>query len=356
MDETQQTGTTSGASTTSAPSVSTPASTAPATSTTATTDRPSFGEALDTFNSIRVSQGKSARGLAPGEQPSPIATAQPEGATIPPAGATAPVPIKDGPIPFDVHTRSMENARAKERQAVEQEFRQRYQPLERFNTDRMGFIADMLNEALDNPELAPQIRSLAGRALGGRNGQMPAAEPDQMPQPDFEDGQGNRFYSARAMQALDEWRTAKVKADILAEVQPNLAQVETIAQRERQREQQQQQTQWRDKTLEKARSLPYFAEHEADIKQVYLSLPPTSGHPAEEAAALREAYDRVVLPKLSQLEHDKAVTSMRTRASASTLNPASTGAPGGVPKNVRAKDGGTMRDALKWATAQTSGR
>ncbi len=265
-------------------------------------------------------------------------------------------------MPLDVHTRSLENARMKERQAVEQEYQQRYAafaPLmpyaQQFANDRAGFLATVINEALEDPQLAPQIRSLAGRALGGAragNGSDPAA----VPAPDFQDGQGNQFYSARAQQARDEWLINKVKADILGEVQPQLAQVESVAQREQQREAVQKQTQWRDKTLEKARSLPYFKEHEADIKQVYLGLPQTSGHPAEEAAALREAYDRVVLPKLSQLEHDKAVASMKSRATASTLNPASTGTPGGIPKNVSARTGGTFRDALKWANAQASGR
>lgn len=364
MEDTQQP-----VSAPSTPSVQPSSPTAPSSSaSTPTTDRPSFGEALDTFNSIRSSQGKPTRGQQPGVQPSPNAPAQQVGATIPPADATGDPsqqqsPARAGPVPLDVHTRSLENARQKERQAVEQEYRQRYASLEnlmpyaqQFSTDRAAFLATVISEALEDPQLAPQIRSLAGRTLGGSRAGTGLDPTGAAPSPDFQDGQGNQFYSAKAQQGRDEWLIAKVKADILGEVQPQLAQVETVAKREQQREAIQKQTQWRDQTLVKARSLPYFKDHEADIKRVYLGLPQTSGHPAEEAAALREAYDLVVLPKLSQLEHDKAVASMKSRATASTLNPASTSSPGGVPKSVSAKTGGTFRDALRWADAQASGR
>ncbi len=85
-------------------------------------------------------------------------------------------------------------------------------------------------------------------------------------------------------------------------------------------------------------------------------MPLTSGHPAEEALALRDAYDAVVLPKLSELEQNRVLAQMNARAHDSTLNPSNAGAPRGVPRNVRAKEGGTFGNALRYAEQRVAGR
>ncbi len=108
--------------------------------------------------------------------------------------------------------------------------------------------------------------------------------------------------------------------------------------------------------LTEARSWPYFKEHEAEIKAALGKAPLTSGHPAEEALLLSRVYQRIVGPKLSQLEQARVLADLKSRANASSLNPSATGAPSGVPANVRAKTGGTFGSALKWAASQTAGR
>jgi hypothetical protein len=273
-----------------------------------------------------------------------------------------------GPIPFDVHERSMQNARAKERAAVEQEYQQKFghpQIVERAVAwfanaaqDRVGFLANAITEAMADPQLAPHVASLVGRTLGNtRQGRTPAAPAGpQPPPPDFQDGQGNQFYSARAQNARDEWLIARVREDIMGDVQPQLQTVEQM-QQERQMEQQRAEVQHvMLGHLAEARTWPQFKEHEAEIKAAIAQAPLTGGHPAEEAVLLQRVYRQVVGPKLDQIQQQKWLAELKSRANAGSVNPAATGAPVGVPKNVRAKEGGTFGNALKWAAAQQSGR
>jgi hypothetical protein len=268
-------------------------------------------------------------------------------------------------MPFEAHKKALENARQKARTEVEQEFRTHYgdptsiQEATRWfqeaKRDRVGFVTGLIQEALADPELAPHIASLAGRTLSG---QRPSATtpPDHPPGPDFTDGQGNQFYSAKAQQARDEWLSAQIAKQVLGQVQPDL---EQVRQERAQREQDAATTQLKQTMgthLTRARTWPQFAEHEAEIKAELLRRPLTSGHPAEEALLLRDVYDAIVGPKLSQLEQAKVVASLKERANASSLNPAASGAPSGIPKTAQAKHGGRMADALKWAASQQSGR
>lgn len=351
------------------PSSSAPTpSAAPASTSTpepqATTDRPSFGEALDTFNSIRIKEGKKPRGVKPGTATPVAATAETPTTEATTEGQTPP-PAPKGPIPFEVHDQALKNARAKERQAVEQEYRLTYgdpqvarEAVQWFQSaarDRVGFLAQVINEALADPELAPQIASLAGRTLGGNRSPQPA--PADEPQPDFTDGQGNAFYSAKQQRAHDEWLINRVKTEVLGEVQPGLQTVEHMRAEQEQARQSAQLTQTFAGYLTEARTeWEGFKEHEAEIKQALLDAPLTSGHPADERILLERTYRRIVGPKLSQLQQQKWLADLKARAGASSLNPAATGAPVGVPKNVRAKDGGTFANALKWAAEQNAGR
>lgn len=343
----------------SSPTTSTPTSDTPQ----STTDRPSFGEALKTFNEAAVITGRRQRGQAPAPS-SPAPTSPPEGATRPPevpADASAQPPAKSGFISTVDHLKANENIKtrtaAETRQAVEQEYRQKYAPIEalsqEYHTNRQGFIARIVNEALRDPDLAPQIRSLAGQTL--RGGQAAPAS-HEAPPPDFQDGQGNQFYSAKAQQARDQWLIQQVRDQVLGEVEPAL---QTTAELKAEREAEQANTQLKQvmsSHLSDARTWPHFTEHEAEIKQFLATAPLTSGHPAEEALLLRKAYDRIVGPKLSALEQKRIVADLQSRAHASTLNPASTGAPSGIPKNVTAKHGGTMKEALAWAAREAAGR
>lgn len=326
-----------------------------------TTDRPSIKDALTVFHEAAKQQGRKPRGQPPASStvtPSPqdTATTQPDGTTAP--QQTIPPASQKGPIPFEVHDRALQNARTNTRTEVESQFRTQYAPIlswaQRAATDRVGFLRDVIAEAAADPELAPQIASLAGRTLNGAR--MPT--PAELPQPDFQDGQGNAFYSAKAIGQLVEHLKSSLKQELLGEVQPSLQAVSAItAEREQERVAGQLKQTFASQLTEARSSWPYFKEHETEIKQALAQAPLTSGHPAEEALMLQRIYHQIVSPKISQLEQDKTLATLKRNANASGLNPAAMGAPSGVPKNVRAKDGGTFKNALAWAATQqqTSG-
>ncbi len=315
------------------------------------------------FNEAAKQQGRKQRGrISPTGEPSPpeAPTTQAEGTTT----ETAPVQAK-GPIPFEVHDTALKNARAKERQAVEQEFRntigdpavakEATQWFQRAAQDRVGFLRDVINEALSDPQLGPQVLSLAGKTLGGNRGAAPAAPTDE-PQPDFQDANGNQFYSAKQQQARETWLAARLRDDILGQVQPDLDQVRSEREAKQAEAAQQQVVSQITSHIAEAKKWPYFDQFKDKIAALARTMPLTSGHPAEEAIVLRRAYDQVVGPELSKLEQNRVLADLKSRAHASSLNPASTGAPSGVPKNVRAKDGGSFGNALKWAEQQQAGR
>lgn len=349
----------------SAPSQTSTADTSVSSSPQVTTDRPSIGDALSVFNQAAKEQGRKQRGriTTTGDPSQPgAATTQPEGLSIDP---TQPGQTAQGPVPTPVHIKAVENARIKGRSEAEQEFRQRVgdphvasEAVRWFNEaarDRGGFVRNIINEAMGDPQLRQEILSIAGKTLGNRGAQT-SATPAEMPQPDFQDANGNKFYSASQQQKRDEWLSSQLEAKILGQVQPDLEQVRA------EREQRAQETQQRQTAaaihghISEARKWPYFDQYKTQIAQIARTMPLTSGHPAEEAIVLRRAYDQVVGPQLSQLEQKRVLDGLKARANASSLNPAATGAPSGIPKNITAKGGGSFGDALKWATTQTSGR
>lgn len=338
-----------------APSAAPSVSTTPSEPTVVTpSERPSFKQAL-------VQADKQTTAVTP---PPEAATTQP-GVIV----QTTP-PASKGPIPFEVHSKALDNARLKARTEVESEFRSQYgDPAEVAESvqwrnlakaDPGTFLEKALLEGLTNPVAAPRVKQLLGKMLGSMRQPAPGKAPQtEAPRPDFRDEQGNEFYSAKAQAQRDDW----LKNTILAEIAPLKEEVEgSKAEREATQRQQQADAQQRQVTqqitshLTKARTWPHFEAHESAIKQALAAMPLTSGHPAEEALALREAYDAVVLPKLSELEQNRVLAQMNARANDSTLNPSNTGAPTGIPKNVRAKDGGTFGNALRYAEQRMAGR
>lgn len=344
------------------PTPSAPASSEPS----VTTDRPSIGDALKTFNEAAKLTGRKQYGQKAAPAPATDPAAEATAAPVPEGTAEAPVtpPAKTGFIATADHIKAVENARTKARAEVESEYRSQYGDVaamlpyaRQFQTDRTGFLATILSEALQDPDLAPQVRSLAGQTLRGSQTPQAPAQTLERPEPDFVDGQGHAFYSAKQQDARDAWLIDQVKSQILGEVQPGLETVEQMrAQQEGERAQAQLQRTMTGHLTEARSAWPYFKEHEPAIKAELAKAPLTSGHPAEEALLLRRVYDRVVGPIRAAEDQKRIVADLQSRAHASTLNPASTGAPSGIPKTVRAKDGGTMGAALKWAAAQNAGR
>ncbi len=330
---------------------STPAaapSATPAPASTPTTDRPPMRTALETFNEAAKAQGKKTYGTKAAA--APVAPAV--DGTIPEAPpAEAIPPARTGAVPTADHIKAVENARTKARADVEQEFRSTYGDpqqvreivkwAQRAATDRRGFVASVLQEALADPDLAPWLRQSMGVQTATVQPPDRGSRADAPPPPDFQDAAGNQFYSAKQQAAYNQWQAEQLKAEIFGQMQPDLDALRAEREQAAAYQEQQGRNQAIAATITEARSWPYFDRFKAEIESEIRQMPLTDGHPASEGAVLRRAYDRVVLPKLSVLEQDRGL--------ASTLNPASGGATSGIPKSVRAKDGGTMAAALAYA-------
>jgi len=109
------------------------------------------------FNEAAKQQGRKTRGrITPTGEPS--ATESP---TTQADGTTDLAPAAKGPIPFDVHDTALKNARLKERQAVEQEYRtsvgdpaiakEATQWFQRAAQDRVGFLRDVITKPCQTP-------------------------------------------------------------------------------------------------------------------------------------------------------------------------------------------------------------
>lgn len=350
-----------------------PSPAAPASSTPEpTTNRPSFKEALKIANAGDiVTEHQRRKGGRPPTAPAGAITADGVPAAAAPDGSVAavdqaaPVATK-GPVPFEVHDTAMKNARTKGAQEAEAKFRQQFGDptslaeittwARRAATDRVGFLRDVINEALADPQLGPQVMSLAGTTLRGQKQPQQPAAAAEAPSVFTKGQDGQWYYDPSKQDARDQWLRDQFLAEVDGRVNPLEQAHQTQQERELAFERQRQQAAWRDRTLTDVKALPFFTDHEKDIKAAYAAMPPTSGHPAEEAQALYKAYIQVVGAKRDALAQEKVLANLKRQAGASTLNPAATGAPAGIPKNVSAKTGGTFKDALAWAQTQTAGR
>jgi len=239
------------------------------------------------------------------------AAAQPDGATTPPAattdpGAPPPSSTKQGPIPFDVHSKALENARTKaseealakhreqfgwaeqvDRAAVEQA--QRLGQL--YAQDRAGYVRQLLSEAAADPVLAPVVRSEAARMLAqGRGAQAPSFEPD-IPVYDDKGQLVAQTFSAAKVQELIKHVVAEALGK---ELSPLKTDFESRQQREQAETLQRELQTFATTTYQEAVDvLPGFKEHEADISKVFLTL--RGDDPAKD---LRQAWKQVVGPTL----------------------------------------------------------
>lgn len=328
--------------------------------------------------SFRVALKEAAAKTAAASASPPPAAIVPDASVDPTTSTASPGSKPVGEPPPEKWPTILDNARTKaaaeERAKVETEYRQKYgnhdpetvtesvQWRTWAKQDPGAFLERAVLDGLSNPASAPAIKSTLGKMLNAMRGSpRTAATPvTGPPPPDFRDDHGNEFYSAKTQAQRDEW----LKGQILQEIDPLRQEVQqTKADREAEQarvQRERAQTQVKQQItshIEKAKaSWPHFAAHQKEILALVATMPLTSGHPAEEAMVLRDAYDQVVLPKLSELEQNRVLADLKQKATASSLNPANTGAPTGIPKSVRAKDGGTMGNALKWAAERTAGR
>lgn len=321
---------------TSAPSVPT-STAAPATSAPSTPIRP---DQRPTFEQAFARDAVAPAPVVPVEG-APVATAP---------GETPAVEAPKGPIPFDVHKTALDNARKKEAERLTAEFQSQYgwaQQLDRpsveaamslgqrYQSDKPGFIREVLAEALQDATLAPLIRSEAARALSSGRGQPAAQEPDLSPDIPVMDANGQivaQTFSAQKVQQIVERAIAQA-------VKPLQQDFQTRQQREQAAKQEQEiSTAATDIYTEALDVLPGFKDHQDAIQKVFLTIP---GDPAK---ALRQAWKQVVGGTLSNADQVRAeqLKALQTKAASSVPNPAAaSSAPAQRPRSFH-------DPALKW--------
>jgi len=295
----------------------------------------------------------------PAETTSPVADPAPatETTETPPASATtspvtetpdAAAPQDVGPIPFERHKAILDgerNTRTELESKVQRiawaeslDPAQVQAALELYreaDQNPMGFLERyhaLLNE---NPAIGPQVRSWAGRVLGG--GRQAQAGPQQAqpdtdvePKPDFMDeATGQPIFSAARLAQWQAWRERQFEARINERLNP-LVESHQAHTRQLQFEQEKGRIQADLKQqLEDFRQKPHFKEHEADIKAYLAS--------KNWNASIADAYVHVlttkVLPTLSQTAKADTLAELRQQAAASSVKP-SQSAPA-IPADIR---------------------
>lgn len=296
------------------------------TSTATSSERPTFAEVFAS-DSAPVAESLTA---AQESTDAPATATASVDATVPPV-TTAPGDVTpvEGPIPYKRHKEVVDTAWAArdalqkqvdslgwaqsvDRGAVEEAHRigKLYQ------TDRAGYLRQVMAEAMSDPDLAPLVRSEAARTLASR--QQPQAndlEPD-IPVLDERGQVVSQAYSADRVRKLI---AQSVRDAISKEVAPMREDFQTRQAREKaDAEQRQSAADLKSGFDELVETLPGFQEHNAAIAKAMESIP---GDPFKAA---RKAWHQVVGSKLSNADQTRAkqLDDFKTRAAASTVNPA----------------------------------
>ena len=293
-------------------------------------------------------------------QADPAPDAPPEAAITPPVAAATEGdgPANSGPIPLERHKAVLE-AERKKTADLEVKY-QRVQWAEALAES--GKSSDQIREALSlydsidakpaefleqfytvlqsRPEYQQQLRSFAGKLLGGGRRPVEAADPhgDPEPGPDFQDEKGTPFFSAPQLQKWQTWRERQLEAKMQERMSPLLQAHEQQQKAQEYQQQYQAEFHRQSKALEAMREKPYFKEHEADVK-AYLA-------ERQFAGTLEEAYVHVlttkVLPSLKSNERSATLAELKTQAAASSAQPSAA-----APKTPVAPKG-FGDPSLKW--------
>lgn len=264
-----------------------------------------------------------------------LSTTAPVAATAPPSESDPAVstdPVSTGPIPFERHKAALENARAKARDEALNEWREQHgwaeqvsrEQLEswsetaaQMSADPVGFLQRFSTELQNHPVYGPQLKSYAARTLGQRQA---AQQDDIEPQADLQTDDGTPVYSAKRLAEREAWRERQLEkkfSERLAPLQETHAQVQEARQRELIDHAS---GQFAQQQLSAIKALPHYAEHAAEIKAEFAKMPQPE-HPMGFAVQLRDAYLKVVMPRVSERERSKVLTEMQTKAGASTASP-----------------------------------
>jgi hypothetical protein len=265
-------------------------------------------------------------------------------------------PVNDpgwGQIPTNRRQSILDNARKKARAERESELNQEWESktgwakdidqsdaaiLREWNAsakqDPGAFVMSLLSKINGDPTHGPRVRSEMARILGSQRQAAPAEDP--MPQPDIPTDTSNGkpvVYSAERQLDLWKWQQRQFQSEMKQALAPFQQDRDRSAQTQQLVAMQAQADAYGANTLKSLVDLPQFKEQKEAIAAAYAAMAiknprtgqmePDPNDPRSEGEKLRDAYLSVVVPKLSQVGHQQAVTTLNRKANASTVNPAS---------------------------------
>lgn len=295
---------------------------------------------------------------APTTESTPTASAS-AATTEPPAEMPANVepPATPGPIPFDRHEAALKNAREKAREEGLAEWRKQHgwaESVDRsaveqaqrlgqlYTQNRVGFVSELIADALADPVNGREILSLMGRSLAQARGK--SAEADAEPQPDINPQTGQPEYTVDWLNKMLAWKDRQVDARLEQRLAPFEQERKAAKERETLARIQTEADQQADAVVTRLKQSPGFWEHRQEIHDAMK---------ADASLTVQDAYIAVVVPKLSHAERAKVVAETHTKAGARTATPSHTST--AAPKELA---GMSMADALRHelAAAKSAGR
>jgi hypothetical protein len=191
-----------------------------------------------------------------------------------------------------------------------------------FAKDKPAFIREVIQDALNDPSLAPLVRSELARGLGTRQPQAAAPQAvDLAPFPiEMADGRVVPFYTADQLGALkDQWMQ-----EMRQEFAPAQQTAEQFQQAAAHYERVQQADGFAKSFYGDLAKLPGFTEHKALIRDALGQIHLETDHPAEVRAAVFAIYNRDVVPKLLAARESSVLENLQQKAHASnSVNPGS---------------------------------
>jgi len=233
-----------------------------------------------------------------------------------PEQAAAPQSTDPGPIPYarfkEVNDQlaALRWAKDVDRHAIEEA--QRIGRL--YQTDRVGYLRNIIAESLADQELAPLIRSEAARVLAGARGQAP--EPEITPDIPVYDANGQlvaQTFSAERVQQIVQRAIQDAIGKEVSPIKKTFEQQQQAAQAAAQRQQMERQI---DAIYSRAEKLPLFKEHDKEIAEAMNKF--ADAHPSEQVYL---AWADVVLPKLDQKSQAKLLGHLQTQAAGASVTP-----------------------------------
>lgn len=264
-----------------------------------------FAEA---FEAVGASDTPATSDSTPDPSAPAPATEEPVSATTDPLRDDATGPPVKGPIPFERHEVILANAREKAQREVVSQVQQKYgggiQLQQAMQADPVGTLTQLIDEAVDHPDLGQHVISALARKLGARRNQGPDLNPI--------DTEVGPVYTADQVKAL-------VEQTIAQRVGPIEQEREAARRTEAQRQIHEQTVQTVKSRLSQWESQPGFSEHKTEIAAKQAEF---VAQGADTWTALGLAYAAVVPSKLQAKQTTQFVQDAVRKANASTSNPA----------------------------------